>query len=63
MTIAQEDYSYLASLHGEELDDMILRKDYVCAACGLTKDWHVKGCAIGKLLETRARMVPVVIVN
>jgi len=55
------DYSILASIHGAELDDMILRKDFICGGCGLTKDYHTESCVVRKLLEARIRMVPMII--
>jgi len=55
------DYSVLASAHGEELDDMLVRRDYICGACGYSKDWHPRYCIVQKLLATRIRMVPMII--
>jgi hypothetical protein len=51
----------LASIRGEELDDMLLRRDFICGTCGLSKDQHTKSCVVQKLLYTRIRMVPTII--
>ena len=55
------DYSILASVHGAELDDMLMRQDYICGACGYSKDLHPSYCIVQRLLYTRIRMVPMVI--
>lgn len=55
------DYSALASTHGEELDNMLTKKDFICVACGYSKDWHPSYCIVRKLLEVRIRMVPMII--
>lgn len=54
------DLSYLASLHGPQLDDMLRGRDDVCPECGLVDDYHVPSCGVLALLETRRRMVPAV---
>jgi hypothetical protein len=59
------DYSALASKHGEELDDMLKRLSFICGACGYPKNHknipHARYCIIGKLLEIRLKMIPMVI--
>ena len=50
--------SYLASIHGPQLDEMLFRQDYICPECGLSKGYHVRTCGVLALLEARRRMVP-----
>lgn len=52
--------SYLASVHGRELDDMLAQRDFVCPECSLESDYHVQSCGVLALLEARRRMVPTV---
>ena len=56
------DWSALASIHATELDDMLRRRDFVCAGCGLSGDQHTASCPIQKLLYARRRMVPMVVI-
>ena len=51
----------LISLFGNELDDMLLKKDFVCGGCGLSNDQHYPNCEVCRLLGMRQRMVPMVI--
>lgn len=57
------DLSYLAAIHGSQLDEMLVRRDYICPECGLANDYHVASCGILALLVTRRKMVPVVRTN
>lgn len=52
--------THLAYLHGAELDEMLLRQDYICAECGLANANHRPRCGVLALLDARKRMVPMV---
>ena len=43
----------LVSLLGYELDNMLLKKDFVCGGCGLSNDQHYPNCEICRLLYMR----------
>ena len=51
----------LVSLLGDELDDMLLKRDFVCGGCGLSNDQHYPNCEVCRLLYMRQRMVPMVV--
>ena len=52
--------THLACLHGGELDEMLIKRDYICAECGLADANHRPQCGVSALLEARKRMVPMV---
>lgn len=55
------DWWVIANICGEELDDMIMRQDYICGKCNLSNGVHYSACIVGKLISMRKVMVPMVI--
>lgn len=55
------DWSSLASVLSSELDDMLVRRDYICVCCGLSNDVHYLHCPMTALLKARRDMVPMIV--
>lgn len=57
----RKDPFYVASLLGDELDNLQRWQDCDCAICGSVKGQHTGDCLVVYLLHIRKRMVPMVI--